>query len=200
MSDIKVNITCKFPGALGVRGKYKPSAVLFWFPKALTGQYFCKWITHRLLFISLFKYVFTSYWSCMDWKLNMHLRALAELGCLKELWFLNEMWQGLICMYPNSKNWNLVFKFLPKASRILANLSCALDVKNLGLYSILVLLRSLKIWILKLWNTQIITKAYFKCISLQGVAVIFSCSDIYPAALFTGSISFFAAFYIFYLF
>lgn len=62
----------------------------------------------------------------------MHLRALDELGCLKELRFLNEMWQGLICMYPNSKNWNLVFMFCPKASKILANLSCALDVKESG--------------------------------------------------------------------
>lgn len=74
----------------------------------------------------------------------MHLRALVELGCLKDLLFLNERWHGIICMYPNSKSWNLVFMFSLKTSRILANFSCALDVNNWGLYSILILLRSLK--------------------------------------------------------
>lgn len=102
--------------------------------------------------------MFTPYWNYMHWKLNMHLRALAELRCLKELWFLNEKWQGIICMYSNLENWNLVFMFSPKASRIQANLSCALDVNNSELHSILILLWTLKkvilallreIWMLK---------------------------------------------------
>lgn len=142
----------------------------------------------------------------MHWKLNMHLRALAELACLKELWFLNERWQGIIYTYPYSKNWNLVFMFSPKASRILANLSCALDVNNSGLYSILILLRSLKKviptllkerWMLKTTKYTNYYKSIFQVYLTAGCCCHFlmhwylPCSTIYWLHLSFSVLSFF---------